>query len=94
MIEPIITIIAIGAIGGMVRGILGYSQQADEGEAFNYAKFAKSVTRAAIAGSAIVLGITTATGSTITQATYISAFFMAVGADVLTKETYGAIKGN
>jgi hypothetical protein len=92
MIDPIIIIIAIGALGGVVRCLLGYSEQSDPGEAFDYVKLAKSVARAAIAGAAVVYGISSATGSEITTATYISAFFVAIGVEVITKEGYSVSK--
>ncbi len=86
MVEPILIVLAVGAAGGIVRSILGYKQQSDEGEAFNYIKLTKSMIRAALVGAGLVVGIAAATGTEITMATYISAFFLAVGADVLAKE--------
>ena len=88
--EPIVTILGIGAVGGAIRSILGYEMQADEAENFNYMKFGKSVVRAAIGGAAIVMGATALTGDAITTQTYIMAFFTAIGSDVLVKEGTGA----
>jgi len=90
--EPILILLAIGAVGGIVRAILGYETQSDEGEQFNYMKAGKSVVRAALIGTVAVIGIVQATGTEINTATYISAFFLAIGTDVLTKEGFGTLK--
>lgn len=90
--EPIIAILVIGALGGIARAVLGYEQQSDENETFNYIKAGKSVLRAAIIGAFIVLGSTAVTGSEITTVTYIMTFFTASGADVLVKEGYQTVR--
>lgn len=92
-IEPIIILLAIGAVGGVFRAILGYEQQSDEGESFDYLKLGKSVVRAAVIGAFIVFGSTAITQGEITTSTYIMAFFAAIGADVIAKEGYGTVKG-
>jgi hypothetical protein len=89
--QAIIILLVVGAIGGAVRSILGYKVQAEEGEEFSWVKFAKSVARAAIAGSAIVyytIGV-----ENIEAKTYVAAFFLSVGADVLIKEVYSSAVG-
>jgi len=91
--EPIIMLLLIGAFGGLVRSILGYETQSDAGEAFDIRKTMKSMTRAALAGTMAVMGIATLTGSEITTTTYLTAFFIAIGTDILTKEGYTTIKG-
>jgi len=93
MVEPIIILLGVGAVGGMVRSVLGYSQQANPGEAFDWAKFGRSTLRAAILGASVVMGISIGTGTAITTATFITAFFLSVGVDVMTKETYGTVAG-
>ena len=92
-IEPIIILLAIGAVGGIIRAVLGYEQQADEGESFDYLKMAKSVVRAAVIGAFVVFGSTAVTQGELTTSTYIMAFFIAVGADVIAKEGFGTLKG-
>jgi len=84
--EPIITVLGIGAFGGAVRSFLGYETQSDAEETFNKSKAIKSMVRAAIVGATVVMGATALTGSEITNATYVMAFFTAVGSDVITKE--------
>ncbi len=91
--EQIIILLLIGAFGGLVRSILGYETQSDIGEPFNIRKTLKSVVRASLAGTMAVMGIATATGLTITTATYLTAFFLAIGTDVLIKEGYTIVKG-
>lgn len=91
--EPILILLVIGVIGGVVRSVLGYQNQADPGENFNYVKMAQSALRAAIVGTSVVLGATALTNSPMTTATYIMAFMTAVGSDVLAKEGYGTVKG-
>jgi len=90
MIEPLVILLAIGAAGGAVRSILGYKTQADTGESFDVVKFIKSIVRASIAGAALVYTTTDITAG-VTTATYVSAFFTAIGADVFLKEIYGAV---
>ena len=90
MIEPILIVLGIGALGGVVRSVLGYKTQSDENESFNLAKFGRSILRASIVGASVVMGATALIGGEITTQTYVLAFFTAVGADVLTKETAGA----
>ena len=89
--EPIIIVLGIGALGGAIRSILGYEMQSDETETFNYAKFGKSVIRASIVGASLVMGATALTSAEVTTQTYILAFFVAVGADVLAKEGSGTV---
>ena len=90
--EPLIILLAIGAIGGIIRTYLGYETQSDADEGFNYGKAAKSIVRAAVIGASLVMGITVATNGEITNQTYIMAFFLSVGADVMAKEGYGTVK--
>lgn len=92
-IDPIIILLIIGAFGGMVRSILGYETQADEGEQFDIMKAAKSIIRGAIGGTVVVMGMATIFNSPITTTTYITAFLAAVGADVIMKELYGTVNG-
>jgi hypothetical protein len=90
-IETILILLVVGGVGGAVRSVLGYKTQADEGEQFDWLKFAKSVVRAAIAGSALVyytIGL-----ENIESKTYVTAFFLSVGGDVLVKEIYGTLVG-
>ena len=94
MVEPILVILVIGAVGGIVRAVLGYQQQSDEKETFNYVKAGKSMVRAAVIGAFLVFGSTAVTGTEINTGTYIMAFFLSVGADVLVKEGYGTVKGS
>lgn len=90
-IDPIIILLLVGAIGGVVRAILGYQTQSDEGETFSYWKASKSVLRGAIGGTALVLGMNTLLNSPITTVTYATAFLASVGADVILKELYGTV---
>ncbi len=93
MIEPIIILLAIGAVGGVIRTYLGYNTQSDKNEPFNYNKALKSVIRGALLGTSLVMGATYLTQGTITTQTYILALFVAIGTDVVVKEGYGTIKG-
>ena len=86
MVEPILIVVIIGAIGGIIRSYLGYEQQSDETETFDKKKMVKSVVRAALVGAFIVYGSTAITGTEINTGTYIMALFLSVGADVMTKE--------
>lgn len=88
--EPLIALLLVGALGGVVRSILGYKTDAPPEESFDWGKFLKSVLRASIAGSAIVYS--TVPLENITTATYVTAFFVAVGADVLVKDAFEAVK--
>jgi fluoride ion exporter CrcB/FEX len=90
--EPLIILLVVGAIGGIVRSIIGYEAQSDIDERFDYKKALKSVIRAAVIGSFIVIGTTSLTNSEITTATYITAFFIAMGADVLVKEGFQTVR--
>ncbi len=92
MIEPIVIVLLIGATGGIVRALLGYQEQAEENENFDYGKMGRSMVRAAIVGAFVVYGSTSITGTEINMGTYIMAFFLSVGADVLTKEGAGVAK--
>jgi len=85
-IEPIVILLLVGALGGIVRSVLGYNTQSDEGESFNYMKMFQSILRAALVGSFLVYSTIELTGETVTTATYVLAFFTAIGADILTKE--------
>lgn len=85
-IEPIVLILIIGAFGGIVRSILGYNTQAYDGESFDYMKMFQSILRAALVGSFLVYTTIELTGETVTTATYVLAFFTAIGADIITKE--------
>jgi fluoride ion exporter CrcB/FEX len=89
-LEPIIILLLIGAFGGIIRCILGYTTQADPGESFNYIKAIQTVLRAALVGSFIVWSTIQLTGEPVTTAVYVLAFFTAIGADVLSKEGYSA----
>lgn len=93
MIEPIIILIAIGAVGGIIRTYLGYETQSDTGEAFNYNKALKSVIRGALLGTSLVMGATYLTQGEITTTTYVLALFVAIGTDVVAKEGYGTVTG-
>ncbi len=85
-IEPIILLLIIGAFGGIVRSILGYNTQSDEGESFNYMKAFQSVLRASIVGAFVVYSTIQITGESVTTVVYVLAFFTAIGSDILTKE--------
>lgn len=87
--EPIITLLVIGALGGVARSFLGYKYQADEGEKFDVVKMMQSVAKAALAGTILVMGTSTLLNSPVTAATYVQAFFLAVGSDVMLKEGVG-----
>ena len=87
----LIILLGIGAVGGAVRALLGYEQQSDVEETFNYGKAGKSILRAAVVGASVVMGATALTGGAISESTYILAFFTAIGSDVLTKEGAGTI---
>jgi len=78
-----------GAIGGAVRTILGYFTNSDEGESFDYAKMAKTVITAAIAGWAV--------GAALPETTdFLTAFLTAagvgIGTAVTVKESAKAVK--
>ena len=90
--EPIFILLGIGALGGVLRSFLGYETQSDAVETFNYRKAAKSVVRAALVGATVAMGSTVLTGSEVTSAIYIMAFFSSIGSDVLIKEGYGTTK--
>ncbi len=88
--NTLLIVVLIGLLGGAVRGFLGYKNQADKYEPFDWLKFVKSMLRSAIAGSVLVyttIGITTNNPTIL----YISAFFLSVGADVVMKEGYKAV---
>ena len=91
--EPMVWLLLIGAAGGVIRSFLGFSFQADEGEAFNYGKMFQSLLRAAFGGTALVMGTSVIFNSPVTTATYVQALFLAIGTDVIVKETYGSVKG-
>jgi fluoride ion exporter CrcB/FEX len=91
--ESVFIVLLIGAFGGVVRSLLGYKYQAEEGEKFSWEKFIKSVVRAAIGGAFIVYTTVWLTATEVNSQTYILAFFASVGADVITKELYGAASG-
>lgn len=88
--EAIVILVLIGALGGLIRAILGYNVQSDAGEKFDWFKLIRSMLRAAIAGSLLVyntIDITPDIGTKI----YIGAFFTSMGADVFLKEIYGTL---
>lgn len=87
--KQLLIVVLVGALGGMVRSILGYFTQSDEGENFNWKKFMFSVLRASIGGSFLVYS--TIDLSNINFGTYFVAFFNSVGADVFMKEVYGSL---
>lgn len=87
-IEPIVLLLIVGAIGGIVRSILGYNTQSDPNEPFDYMKLLKSVLRAAIVGSFVVYSTIQLTGETVNTSVYVLAFFTAIGSDILVKEGY------
>ena len=91
--EPILILLAIGAIGGVIRTFLGYETQSDAGEAFDYWKAAKSMIRGALLGTSLVMGATYLMNGTITTQTYVLALFVAIGTDVIAKEGYGVVVG-
>lgn len=88
MIDPILIAIALAAIGGAIRSILGYEWQSDVGESFDALKFFKSIIRASIAGGFIGFYVIQSI-ETPNMAAYVSIMFLAVGADVMLKEVYG-----
>lgn len=91
--EPILILVLVGASGGLIRSLIGFMNQADEGEKFNWKKLVASVLRASIAGSLLVYQTVEVTES-IEVGTYIGAFFTSMGADVFLKEIYGTVKGS
>lgn len=91
--EQILILLAVGAVGGVVRAFLGYETQSDPGETFNYAKAGRSVVRAAVLGTIAAMGIVQVTSTEITIATYFSTFLVAIGTDVLTKEGIATVRG-
>ncbi|MCL6577985.1 MAG: hypothetical protein K6T73_01180 [Candidatus Bathyarchaeota archaeon] len=87
--EPILILVLVGALGGAIRSILGFSTQSDVGESFNWLKLIKSVVRAAVAGSFLVYS-TVDVSSSVGIKMYIGAFFTSMGADVFLKEMYSS----
>jgi hypothetical protein len=75
--------------GGAVRSVLGYKNQADKSEGWNWGKFAWSVGRGGIAG----LVIANSVDLPATAKGLVGAFSVAIGGDVFLKELYGATKG-
>jgi hypothetical protein len=92
MVEPILILVGVGAVGGIVRSIIGYLTLAEAGETYSWKKLVSSILRAAIAGGAVVY-MTTDVSTVPTISIYIGAFFSSIGADVLLKELYGAVNG-
>ena len=90
--DQILILLLIGAFGGLIRSILGFKNQSDDGESFNIIKTLKSVIRASLAGSMTIMTISNLTNTEITTATYMSAFLIAIGTDVITKEGYSSTK--
>lgn len=88
--EAIVILVLVGALGGLVRAILGYNVQSETGEKFDWFKLIKSTLRAAIAGSFLVYSTVDITPDIGTKV-YIGAFFTSMGADVFLKEIYGTL---
>jgi len=91
--DPIVILVVVGAIGGLVRSLLGFSQQADANETFSAKKLIASILRAAIAGSFLVYS-TLEIPADPSAKFYLSAFFLSIGAEVALKELYGAAKNS
>lgn len=89
--EAIMILVLIGALGGLIRAILGYNVQSDAGEKFNWFKLVRSMIRAAVAGSLLVYNTIDITPEGIGTKIYIGAFFTSMGADVFLKEIYGTL---
>ena len=89
--EPILVLLIVGALGGLVRSFLGYNAQAEENESFNYMKMLKSMLRASLVGAALVM-VLMKPDTVADTAFYVGAFFMAIGADILSKEGYTTAK--
>ncbi len=87
--SPLLIIVLVGLLGGAIRGFLGYKNQAGTYEDFDWMKLAKSILRAGIAGSVLVYTTMDVTTGSFTL--YITAFFMAIGADVAMKEGYKTV---
>jgi len=85
--EPILILLIIGALGGLVRSFLGYNTQADTDESFDYMKMFKSMLRASLVGAAVVM-VLIKPDTVVDTAFCVSAFMMAIGADILSKEGY------
>jgi fluoride ion exporter CrcB/FEX len=90
--NEILILLVIGALGGLLRSFLGYRNHAPMHEGFDYVKMARSMIRAAIAGCFIVYSTVSITNGTLGTAEYILAFFLSIGADTITKESYTAVK--
>jgi len=89
--EPILILLIVGALGGLLRSFLGYNTQADDKESFDYMKMLKSMVRASLVGAAVVMVLMKP--DTVTDTSfYAGAFFMAIGADILSKEGYATTK--
>jgi len=88
--EPIIILMIVGAIGGLVRAILGFQMQSPPNEKFHWVKLVKTIIRSAVGGAFIVYNMVDV--SEPTTKLYIGAFFTSVGADVVMKEIYGTTK--
>jgi hypothetical protein len=89
--EPILILVLVGAFGGSVRSILGYFNQSDTDEKFDFQKFLYSFLRGAIAGSGLSYITYNTANINPSVAAYIGAFILSVGADVLIKELYGTV---
>ena len=77
--DPILIVVLIGALGGLVKSVLGYVPSPD---GFNVVKMIKTVILASLAGSAVVY-YTKIVGNpdvVLGLDAYIESFFMSVGA--------------
>jgi len=83
MIEPLAIIILAGALGGLVRCILGFLGEREPGEPFSFKKFAKTLARAVIGGAILAYWL---------EIDFKGAFFAAFRADVATKNVWDIIK--
>ena len=88
-LDPVITITAVGILGGMVRSLLGYFEQSDEGETFSLKKLGKSMARAGLIGGFVASGLLP---EVLTIKIIVATFFLCAGVDVLAKEGFGTIK--
>ena len=83
--EPIVILIGAGALGGVVRTVLGYLSEKEDGEGFSVKKLTKSLLRSVIGGA--VLGYWL-------QLDVKGVFFAAFSADVGSKAVWDIINNH
>lgn len=87
--DPLIILILLSVAGGLFTAILGWLES---GEDFDPRKFASSVARAILAGLLSAMVFQDLDPSTVTMWTYIIAFLMGAGIDVVGHRAAGTVR--